>query len=70
MKRLVLVLSLAVAGCATVKPWQRERLAAPQMQFDPAPNASEQEQTILEITEGATFSGGGPGGAGAGCGCH
>jgi uncharacterized protein DUF4266 len=61
---------LMFAGCAHVQPWERERLASPAMQFQVDPYADEQEQTILEITEGATFGGSGPAGAGAGCGCH
>ncbi len=69
MKRLIwIVLALAVTGCASVRPWERETLASPGMQFAVDPFGDEQEQTILEITEGATFGGGG--GGGAGCGCH
>jgi uncharacterized protein DUF4266 len=61
---------LIMGGCAQVRPWQRERLASPAMQFELDPYADQQLQTIHEITEGSTFGGGGPGGAGAGCGCH
>ncbi len=72
MRRVALALAfaLAAAGCAHVRPWQRERLAAPEMQFQANPHAEEQESTIFEITEGTTYGGGGPGAAGAGCGCH
>jgi len=42
----------------------------PALQFEVDPYADLQERSIREITEGATFSGGGPGSAGAGCGCH
>ncbi len=70
MRRLLLLAALAAAGCATVRPWQRERLASPAMQFEVDPFADEQEASIREITEGSTFAGGGPGGAGGGCGCH
>ena len=69
MRAWMLSIVLA-AGCATVKPWQREKLAAPTMQLDPDPEARSGEQSIYEITEGGTFAGGGAGGAGAGCGCH
>ncbi|HEX6836887.1 MAG TPA: DUF4266 domain-containing protein [Polyangia bacterium] len=73
--RFSLLLSLllavgAVAGCARVRPWERERLAGPAMQFQMAPFAEGQRDSVLEITEGSTFSSAGPGSAGAGCGCH
>jgi hypothetical protein len=68
MKKIVLLLLLA--GCARVRPYQRERLASPAMQLVPNAELAAQEQTILEITEGGTFAGGGAGAAGAGCGCH
>jgi len=67
--RLLLFLC-AAAGCTTVRPWQREQLASPAMQFEVDPFADEQEASIREITEGSTYAGGGPGGAGGGCGCH
>ena len=69
MRSWVLLVLLA-GGCATVKPWEREQLAAPTMQLEPDPEATSGEQSIYEITEGGTFAGGGAGGAGAGCGCH
>jgi hypothetical protein len=65
MWRLFFILSV---GC--VHPWERERLASPTAQFEMAPAAHAQEDSILEITEGGTFDGAGPGNAGAGCGCH
>jgi hypothetical protein len=69
--KLVLCAGLALAaGCARVRPWERDRLASPAMQFQMAPIANEQLDSVLEITEGSTFSGAGPGNAGAGCGCH
>jgi hypothetical protein len=69
MRTVVILLGLAAAGCATVRPWQREQLASPEMQFEPNPFADEQEASIWEITEGGTYAGGGPGSAGGGCGC-
>ena len=66
---LLAVVVLAVSGCATVRPWERGRLAAPTMQFAVDPYAGEQESTIEEITEGGTYAGQ-PGNSGAGCGCH
>jgi hypothetical protein len=70
LRRLVAALLLLAAGCATVRPWERGRLASPAMQFDEDPFATQQEDTVLEIVEGATYGGAGPGGAGGGCGCH
>jgi hypothetical protein len=67
---LVLLAAVALAGCARVRPWERERLAGPTMQFQMAPFADGQRDSVLEITEGSTFSSAGPGNAGAGCGCH
>jgi Domain of unknown function (DUF4266) len=67
---VVLLAMMALAGCARVRPWERERLAGPTMQFQMAPFADGQRDSVLEITEGSTFSSAGPGNAGAGCGCH
>jgi len=57
-------------GCARVRPWQRGELASPAMQFQMSPLGNAQLDSVLEITEGSTFSSAGPGSAGAGCGCH
>ncbi len=67
MRRLLVLVVLA--GCATVHPWERERLAGPTMRFAVDPAAGEQQSTIEEITEGATYAGQ-PGNFGGGCGCH
>ncbi len=67
---LVVVAAVTLLGCARVHPWERERLASPAMQFQMAPFADGQRDSVLEITEGSTFSSAGPGSAGAGCGCH
>jgi hypothetical protein len=65
MRKLALLFLLA--GCATVRPWEREQLASPAMQFEANPFADEQEASIREITEGATYAGAGSGGGGCGC---
>lgn len=70
MRKTLLLVGLLLGGCATVHPWQRERLASPAMQFQVDSDAVGQMATVLEITEGSTFAGAGPGAAGAGCGCH
>lgn len=67
---LALAVTLAGAGCTHVRPSQREALASPAMQFEMDPVASDQVGSVLEITEGGTYSSAGPGTAGAGCGCH
>jgi hypothetical protein len=67
---LAVALLVSLTGCARVRPWQRGRLAGPAMQFRMSPLGEEQLTSVLEITEGATFSSAGPGSAGAGCGCH
>jgi len=61
---------IALLGCTHVRASQREHLASPAMQFEMDPVAESQRQSILEITEGATFPSAGPGTAGAGCGCN
>jgi len=66
----LVVLVLLVASCRHVRPTQREELASPAMQFEMDPTASGQRDSVLEITEGGTFSSAGPGTAGAGCGCN
>jgi hypothetical protein len=67
---LFCLVAFAATGCARVHPWERERLASPVMQFQMQPFADGQRDSVLEITEGSTFSSAGPGNAGAGCGCH
>ena len=68
--RLILAAAVALligAGCAPVKPWQRELLAKPKMQLDPDPEATLLEQHVYEYREG---SAGGYGAGGGGCGCN
>ncbi|MBI2896516.1 MAG: DUF4266 domain-containing protein [Deltaproteobacteria bacterium] len=63
----LLALGLTLGGCATVSPWERERLASRRMQLDPDPMAAELEQQTHDHREAAS---GGLGGAGGGCGCN
>ncbi len=67
MARIVCMLVLvgALAGCARVKPYQRELLAEPGMSFALTPEG-EMEQHLLESRE-AAFGGFGAGGGGCGC---
>jgi hypothetical protein len=55
------------AGCATVAPYERERLADRAMALDPDALLVEVEQHTHEYREGTT---GGLGGGGGGCGCN
>lgn len=65
---LVLVLTaIAVTSCATVKPYQRGKLAKKKMALDKQPEAALLEQHVYQYREG---SAGGLGGAGGGCGCN
>lgn len=57
---------LALAGCATVQPWQRGRLASDCMQFSPDPALAAYAGHWQESREGAA---GGAGLQGGGCGC-
>jgi len=70
VKRLILgalAILVAVTGCASVRPYEREYLADPIM--DPAREAHllARDQKWLEAREGST---GGVGGAGGGCACN
>jgi hypothetical protein len=69
-RSVLLAAVVALASCTHVRASQRERLASPAMQFEMDPVADQQRASILEITEGSTFSSAGPGTAGAGCGCN
>jgi hypothetical protein len=57
---------VAGAGCAVVKPYQRELLAQPGMSFELTADGAI-EQHMLEAREG---SAGGFGASGGGCGCN
>lgn len=66
MRLLFLVLVL-LAGCETVKPWERGTLARPEMQLDSDPLETKLMEQVFESKEAAS---GGNGAAGAGCGCN
>jgi hypothetical protein len=63
----MVVNSVALSGCATTRPWQREYLAKDVMALDPDPAAFAPQQHLLGTREGAV---GGFGGGGGGCGCN
>ncbi len=64
---LIVIIVLASASCATVEPWERGRLAQPEMALDIDPLAAELEAHTYFSKEGAS---GGAGAAGGGCGCN
>ena len=63
----LLALSAASTGCATVAPFERERLADPIMSFREDSREAAQELHWMEAREGST---GGAGAAGGGCACN
>jgi hypothetical protein len=70
-KQAVAILSFAVAlsavaGCATVQPWERGQLADPSMVFDADPGQAAYAGHWQEAREAAS---GGSGVQGGGCGC-
>lgn len=63
---LLFVLILGLSACATVKPWERGRLADPIMIFDENPIEKGIREHHIENREGSK---GGTGAQGGGCGC-
>ncbi len=57
---------LLVAGCATVKPWDRDLLAQKQMSFNPSPMLQSIDEHIYFSKE-ASMGGSSVGGGGCGC---
>lgn len=57
----------SLAGCATVKPYERERLAQRDMQFERNGAARAGEDHAVSYREGAS---GAIGASGGGCGCN
>lgn len=60
-------LAFALAGCATVAPYERERLAKRDMQFEPDPDGTAGEEHATAYREGSS---GGSSSKGGGCGCN
>ena len=59
--------SLLSAGCATVAPYERERLARPDMEASRNPDAKAGAEHATAYREGSS---GGLGASGGGCGCN
>ena len=57
----------AASGCATVAPYERERLAKPDMELARNPDAAAGEEHAVNYREGST---GAMGASGGGCGCN
>jgi uncharacterized protein DUF4266 len=64
---LAIVLLCLCAGCATVAPEEKERLADPSMTFTSGGMAERHEEHVLENREGSYGAGNARGG---GCGCN
>jgi hypothetical protein len=64
---LLFLTLLLAAGCATVKPYEREYLSRPSMDLEREAAEAKFYSHVLDAREGAT---GGIGTAGGGCGCN
>ena len=64
---ILIVLILALSGCAQVKPWQKQNLAKAHMAFDPDPLEAKFMRHVYDSKEGGS---GGYGVGGGGCGCN
>jgi hypothetical protein len=64
---VVLALPGMLAGCASVRPWDRDLLADKRMQFNPCPMLRAIDEHIYFSKEAST---GGQGVGGGGCGCN
>ena len=59
--------ALLVSACTTVKPWERDQLARPEMAWDADGLEAAQNGHIFFSKEGSTAGGGDAGGGGCGC---
>jgi hypothetical protein len=64
---LLIVSSLALSACTTVRPWERNELARPDMAWDPDPMDTMHEGHVYFSKEGSV---GGADAGGGGCGCN
>lgn len=63
---LIFLILFFISGCAVVQPWERERLADPNMMFDENPIQKGVKEHYIIIREGSE---GGNGSQSGGCGC-
>ena len=59
--------ALLVSACTTVKPWERDQLARPEMAWDADGLEAAQNSHIFFSKEGSTAGGADAGGGGCGC---
>jgi len=64
--RCLLALAVALSGCVTVKPQDKELLADPAMIYGAGGSASRHEVHVLDNRQGARSASG----SGGGCGCN
>lgn len=64
---LAAVVSILLAACSTVQPWERGRLAKPQMELNPDALLAAMDEHVYSSKEAAS---GGIEAAGGGCGCN
>ena len=64
---VALILCSGTFGCATVKPWDRDLLAKPEMQFVPCAQLHAIDEHVYFSKEASL---GGSSLAGGGCGCN
>jgi hypothetical protein len=67
MPTALLVVLLPLAGCATVQPWEKGKLARPEMTFGGDVLETRYADHVYTSREGAS---GGAGVGGGGCGCN
>jgi hypothetical protein len=60
-------LGFSTAGCAVVKPWDREMLGRTDMAWDPDPLEATQRGHVYFAKEATPTHGSGAGGGGCGC---
>ena len=63
----LLGLAVLASACTSVKPWERDQLARPEMQWDPDPLEAAQDNHMYFSKEGSSGSADAGGG---GCGCN
>lgn len=66
-RSLIVAILLTSAGCATVAPYERERLSRRDMQLERNTDLRAGEQHATDYREGSS---GGEGASGGGCGCN
>ena len=64
---LTMLLSVSLAACTRVKPYERGRLAQPDMRWDGDADLLAGQRHATDYREGSS---GGYGGGGGGCGCN